>query len=194
MLEVDEQLMSGLLPDTEGSRQVPTANDGAARARERFVLFRLPSTGTSRLDALLALLSLVKTPVSVDTGITNLMHKFPRITRRDVAIRHLRVLVALGFADIQQGSIFLTPDGHEFLKTSDLAILRSALISRIYGAKELLSVLRDGQPAKSDILGLLRDAGLTRINETQANRLVEWFLLGGLIRRTGEHLVLADED
>lgn len=190
MLEIDEQLMSGLLPDAGGLRQpASTATGDAASARERFVLFRLPSAGSTRLDALLMLLSLVEAPVAIESSVAALMQSFPRITRSDVAIRHLRVLVALGFADIQGNSIFLTPEGREFLSTHDPAILRSALLRRIYGAEELLRVLRETKPAKADILGLLQGANVSRITPTQATRLVEWFLLSGLARKAGERIV-----
>ena len=193
ILDIDEQLVSGRLPDAEAPPTGGTSAD-AAPERERFVLFRLPSAGRTHLEALLDLLSLVVTPAPVDSCVRALQQKFGTISREDVAIRHLRVLVALGFAEIQAGNMFLTPEGRNFMTTSDLRVLRSALLTRIYGAEELLGVLRGMEPMPAEVLPLLRDAGLSRITESQATQLVKWFMLSGLAHRAGQHLQLADRD
>lgn len=81
--------------------------------------------------------------------------------------------------------MFLTPAGQRFSLSQDLGILRVALLRRIYGAEELLSVLQVRSLRRSDVLATLEAAGVTRINETQARQLVDWFLLSGLAHRAG---------
>jgi hypothetical protein len=85
----------------------------------------------------------------LDEYIASFQREFPSITRSDVARRRMRVLIALGFAEIDNGHVALTSIGRELVDGKDVGVVRAALRDRIAGVPEILE--GDRRPEVADL-------------------------------------------
>lgn len=174
LLAVDEELFSGRLEQAENAEPLRV---GSALPQSigsgRFGIFKVPG-GISRQDALNMMLQAVRGQL-VTEYVESFVQTFPNITRTYMAERYMRVLIALGLADISDERIVRTADGAEYLSGNDgsrLAILRSAFSNRLYGGLELLE--EDLSLSESELFERLKEHGLERLTKTQLGYLMEW--------------------
>jgi hypothetical protein len=174
LLSVDEELVSGRIEPSTTTAATESRADGADSSA-RYSIFKVPG-GQARAASLKAMLKAASgQPVS--DYLASFSQVFPRITRIDMANRHMRVLIALGLCEIVDERIHRTADGVDFLGAHDedaqRELLRSAFTTRLYGATELLEELATGS-ADDDLFQALQRRGLDRLTRTQLRYLLEW--------------------
>jgi hypothetical protein len=84
------------------------------------------------------------------------------------------VLVALGFVEVNNGQIALTPLGRAFAETHDVELVREALRARIVGVEELLDELSQGPRTMQDLQSILADVGLAWETNAQLGWRLHW--------------------
>jgi len=188
LFDIDEELFSGqVMDDLVGSRdgRISTKKE-TTPSGSRFRIFRVPG-GMSRLDALSQMLALVEGTATVDDYLSAFQKRFPNITRRDMAERFMRVLVAFGLTMIADDQLMLEPDGIEYRKADDgtrRAVLSRLFLERIYGASEIISAAEDSVRER-DLIQVLEAQGLDRLTTTQLRYLLEWASELDLVDRRG---------
>jgi restriction system protein len=174
LLSVDEELVSGRIEQaTPATRQI-AHSDGVALSA-RYSIFRVPG-GQPRMHSLAAMLHAV-TGQPVTDYVAGFSRVFPKITRLDMAERHMRVLVALGLCEIVDERIHQTADGVEFLGGNDelkLELLRVAFTARLFGGTELVQEASAGL-SEGELFAALHKRGLDRLTKTQLRYLVDWY-------------------
>lgn len=184
-LEVDEEMFAGRLEDElveQGAAIQATERSASARAM-RFAIFRMPG-GMPHLAALEELLKVAVEVGNQEALVEAIQHRWPQITRSDVATRHSRVLIALGLITIESGRIELTGDGEEFLRTRSPRLILKLLLERAYGAQEIVDLLEMGPLDQEELVKSLQLAGLTRMTPTQVRNIGSWLRELGLITKT----------
>lgn len=188
LFDLDEALFSGqVVDDPVGLRggRISTTEE-APPPGSRFRIFRVPG-GMSRLDTLSEMLALVEGTVTVDVYLSEFQKRFPNITRRDMAERSMRVLVAFGLTMIADDQLMLGPDGIAYLNADDgtrRAVLSRLFLERIYGASEIISAAEDSVRER-DLIRVLEDQGLDRLTSTQLRYILEWASELDLVERSG---------
>lgn len=188
LFDIDEELFSGqVVDDPVGLRGgwISTKKE-TPPSGSRFRIFRVPG-GMSRLDALSHMLVLVEGTVTVDDYLSEFQKRFPNITRRDMAERFMRVLVAFGLSMIADDQLMLGPDGIAFRNADDgtrRGILSRLFLERIYGASEIISAAEDSVRER-DLTRVLEAQGLDRMTTTQLRYLLEWASELDLVDRRG---------
>lgn len=174
VLQLDEAaLAGGTEPKVEGNGDAITS--GAARALGMYrSLWPLPGGNQAYVAALKKLLPLAFDQPTTSLFISRLQKEFPQVESIATASGYVRVLVALGFVEISNGQIALTPLGRAFAETHDVELVREALRARVVGVKELLDELSQGPRTIEDLQHVLADVGLAWETNAQLGWRLHW--------------------
>lgn len=94
---------------------------------------------------------------------------------------YVSVVVTLGFAEIVHGQLLPTPDGKAFAKSGDLAVLRRALVERVYGIRELIETVAERPMAYPELRQRLEEKGVAWNNAMAVRYRVWWLVAAGAI-------------
>lgn len=186
LFDVDEELFSGEVvedPAVLTAELDTTSPRQRSAAQRRFRIYKVPG-GASRLDTLGRMLSMVRGGMPVDDYLAAFQQAFPSITRRDMAERFVRVMIAFGLAVITDDRLLLTADGSEYLHAGPAErreILGKLFTERIYGAAELLAV-GIGDPQNALQQQTLTAGGAGALTATQVRYLSAWAGELGLLK------------
>jgi restriction system protein len=193
LFDIDEELFSGEVVEDPAAlmadRDTTISRQGIATQR-RFRIYRVPA-GAPRLETLGTMLTIVGGGMSVDDYLTAFQHAFPTITRRDMAERFMRVMVAFGLAVITDNRLMLTAEGSDYLHGSQVErhrILAKLFTERIYGAAELLAADVENPGDATQLQHTLAADGAAGLTATQTRYLVDWAGELGLLARKGRPL------
>ena len=192
LFDIDEELFSGEVvedPSALMADRDTTPQQGSASQR-RFRIYRVPG-GASRLDTLSTMLTIVGGGTPVDDYLTAFQRAFPAITRRDMAERFMRVMVAFGLAVITDNRLTLTAEGSDYLHGSSVKqreILTRLFTERIYGAAELIAANTENPRDAAQLQRTLAANGAASLTATQTRYLVNWATELGLLTRRGRRL------
>lgn len=188
LFDVDEELFSGEVVEDPAAltagRDTTSPRQGNV-AQRRFRIYKVPG-GAPRLDTLARMLSMIRGGMPVDDYLAAFQQAFPSITRRDMAERFTRVMIAFGLAVITDERVLLTAEGSDYLHADPAErrkILARLFAERIYGAAELLAA-EIGDPR--DALHLqqtLATDGAASLTATQVRYLTAWADELGLLKQ-----------
>ncbi len=100
---------------------------------------------------------------------------FRQVTSQSTVRGYTGVLVTLGLLDSPPGQpVSLTKSGERLLATGDLAVLRRALVSRVFGVSEVLEVLTSGPVSYPELVRHLERSGVTWGNQMAIRYRVWW--------------------
>jgi hypothetical protein len=179
LFDIDEELFSGEVvedPAALMAERDTTIPRSGTPAQRRFRIYRVPG-GAPRLDTLSIMLTIVGGGTPVDDYLTAFQHSFRTITRRDMAERFMRVMIAFGLVVITDNRLTLTAEGSEYLKGSPVErreILARLFTERIYGAAELLATGAENPRDAAQLQDMLTANGVTGLTATQMRYLVDW--------------------
>lgn len=153
--------------------------------RQARSLWPLPGGTGQYLASLSTILHLVAETTDTDTVLDQIVANFDRARSHKTARSYLRVVDSLGLARLDGPVVRLTPLGREYLRTRDPAIVRAALLDRVEGTAELLSLLRQ-QPARIGLLHQrMRANGYQWRTLSQVRYRLRWLEEVGAVTRHG---------
>lgn len=107
---------------------------------------------------------------------------FPTVESESTVRGYAGVLVALGFVERNRdGRVVVTTTGKRFARTGDAKVLRQALVSRVYGAREVLEVIADHTMAYPEVQQELRQRGIEWGNAMAVRYRIWWLRAAGAI-------------
>jgi len=178
VLQLDESTLAGGTDRRSGATELP--DSGTAQGMYR-ALWPLPGGNQSYVTALEALMPHAKDQPATNEFIKRLQQDYPQVESIATANGYIRVLVALGFIEIDGGRINLTPSGRDFAETRDVEIVRSALRNRIVGITEMLTEFQNGPRTKEQLQRVLTTLGLAWETSSQVGWRIHWLESVGLI-------------
>ena len=134
VLQLDETTLAGATGTEVGSNGGSTVPGKTPVGMYRS-LWPLPGGNQAYVTALEKLLPLASGQPTTAHFIARLQQEFPQVESLATAGGYVRVLVALGFVEIDGGQISLTPTGRDFVETQNIETVRDALRRRIVGIK-----------------------------------------------------------
>jgi restriction system protein len=186
LFDIDEELFSGEVvedPSTLIAERDAAGPRQGSVAQRRFRIYRVPG-GAPRLRTLSTMLAIVGGGTPVDEYLAAFQRAFPSITRRDMAERFMRVMVAFGLAVITDNRVTLTPEGSDYLQRDTAGqreILARLFTERIYGAAELLAA--NNPRGANQLPETLDVSGPNGLTATQERYLVDWATELGLLEK-----------
>jgi restriction system protein len=179
VLQLDEIVLAG------GSG-VETEGDGVRSASGMYrALWPLPGGNQAYVTALEKLLPCAGDQPTTSIFIARLQEEFPQVESLATAKGYIRVLVALGFIDVDGDQVSLTPSGRDFVDTNEVELARAALLTRIVGVREMLDELGAGSRSMEDLQGVLANAGLVWETNSQLGWRLHWLESVGLVVQEG---------
>jgi hypothetical protein len=144
VLQLDETTLAGATStDVSGDGDsAMVVGGGKAPPGMYRSLWPLPGGNQAYVAALEKLLPLAADQPTSTDFIHRLQEEFPQVESIATANGYIRVLVALGFVEVNGGQVSLTPTGREFVETDDVELVREALRTRVVGVKEYSTSLR----------------------------------------------------
>ncbi|MEX2547283.1 MAG: hypothetical protein WD830_05780 [Chloroflexota bacterium] len=94
---------------------------------------------------------------------------------------YVSVLVTLGFAEIIHGQLMPTADGKAFARSGDPAVLRRALVGRVYGVREVIETVAEQPMAYPELRHRLEGKGVAWNNAMAVRYRVWWLVAAGAI-------------
>ena len=116
--------------------------------------------------------------------------QLPSVSSATTVRGYVSVLVTLGFAEIVHGRLVPTAAGKAFARTGDLALLRMALVDRVYGIRELIETVAKRPMAYPELREILEVDGVAWNNAMAVRYRVWWLVAAGAI--TAERVSRAD--
>lgn len=107
--------------------------------------------------------------------------RLPSVSSSTTVRGYVSVVVTLGFAEIVHGQLLPTPDGKAFAKSGDLAVLRRALVERVYGIRELIETVAERPMAYPELRQRLEEKGVAWNNAMAVRYRVWWLVAAGAI-------------
>jgi len=107
--------------------------------------------------------------------------KLPSVRSATTVRGYVSVLVTMGFAEILHGQLLPTADGKAFAKSGDLGLLRRALVTRVYGVRELIDTLAQQPMAYPELRAALGKQGVSWNNAMAVRYRVWWLVAAGAI-------------
>lgn len=107
--------------------------------------------------------------------------RLPTVSSATTVRGYVSVLVTLGFADIVHGQLVPTAEGKLFARTGDLAILRRALVGRVYGVRELIETVAERPMAYPELRERLEDRGVAWNNAMAVRYRIWWLVAAGAV-------------
>jgi hypothetical protein len=179
VLQLDEDALSGAVAGAS-----ETAPGEAAFAPEMYKsLWPLPGGNQAYVAALEKLVPRVTDQPTSSEFIARLQREFPQVQSIGTAKGYIRVLVALGFVEVEGGRLNLTPSGRAFAETRDVAIVRDALRSRILGIQELLGELAHGARTTDELQDVLTQLGMAWETTSQLGWRIHWLESADIVRQ-----------
>jgi len=147
--------------------------DGLDDADDRVPIEQLPEGSTgSYIDVLGEMCEIASGSPSVNLYLDKFQEHFPRITLRAEARRRMSTLFKLGLATSSAGGVALTDLGRSFAATKDISLIQTAFLSRIRGARELLSMVQSNDAAT--LRSKIRNSPQEALSQSQATRILRW--------------------
>lgn len=116
--------------------------------------------------------------------------RLPSVSSATTVRGYVSVLVTLGFAEIIHGQLVPTADGKKFARSGDPAVLRRALVDRVYGVRELIETVAEQPMAYPELRERLEAKGVSWNNAMAVRYRVWWLVAAGAI--TAERVSRAD--
>jgi restriction system protein len=183
VLQLDEASLAGgtgtdVGSDVDGRTAVGAGQTPPGMYRS---LWPLPGGNQAYVTALDKLLPHAADQPSTAEFISRLQHEFPQVESAKTAGGYMRVLVALGFADVDSGQVSLTPVGRQFVETQDVGLVRDALRDRVVGVTEVLDALAERPRTMEELQEVLAQAGLVWETNVQVGWRLHWLESAGLV-------------
>jgi hypothetical protein len=157
-------------------------------------LWPLPGGNQAYVTALEKLLPLASDQPTMSEFISRLQLEFPQVESLATANGYVRVLVALGFIELSNGQLSLTPAGREFIEEGDVALVCEALLARVVGVKELLVSLESGPRTMEELQQVLSELGLAWETNAQVGWRLHWLeSVGPVLATEGRYELAAVE-
>jgi hypothetical protein len=137
-------------------------------------LWPLPGGNQAYVAALEKLLPHAADQPTTHDFIGRLQQEFPQVESIATANGYIRVLVALGFVEVDSGQMSLTPAGRQFVETRDVELVRDALRERVVGVKELIDALEQEPRTMDELQAVLAEAGLAWETKAQLGWRLHW--------------------
>jgi hypothetical protein len=182
VLQLDEETLAGGAGAEGGDREPAAGKTPAGMYRS---LWPLPGGNQAYVLALEKLLPHATDQPMTGEFIARLQKEFPQVESTSTANGYLRVLVALGFVEIDGGQISLRPMGRNLAEQHDLELVRDALRDRIVGIKELLEELARGPRTMDQLQEVLATLGLAWETNSQLRWRLHWLESVGLVAAVG---------
>ncbi|MYS87905.1 restriction endonuclease [Embleya scabrispora] len=180
LFAVDEKLLAG--STDVSSAPVAVADGRPSAVQGEFNLAQLPEgRNGDYCDTLFTMVQLAESQPSLRDYIAAFQGRFAKITRVDEARRRMRVLVALGLAEIESDHVSLTLVGRRFLDGCDVRLLQEAFMGRIAGAEEIRALV-EGIPSKAARQRRVEERRPEGMTSTQARLVLRWLTQLELIR------------
>jgi C-terminal AAA-associated domain len=144
-------------------------------------LWPLPGGNQAYVVALEKLLPHAADQPTTHDFIGRLQQEFPQVESIATANGYIRVLVALGFVEVDSGQISLTPAGRQFVETHDVELVRAALRERVVGVNEVLDALEQEPRTMDELQAVLAEAGLAWETKAQLGWRLHWLESVGLV-------------
>jgi hypothetical protein len=144
-------------------------------------LWPLPGGNQAYVMALEKLLPRASDQPTTHDFIGRLQQEFPQVESIATANGYIRVLVALGFVEVDSGQISLTPAGRQFVDTHDVELVRAALRERVVGVNEVLDALEQEPRTMDELQAVLGEAGLAWETKAQLGWRLHWLESVGLV-------------
>lgn len=158
-----------------------TPHDGPTKLR---TLWPLPGGSGHYLDSLAQIVEIVAGTTDVGNVVTRMVESF-NLSSPKAARSYLRVLGSLGMVELAGSSIYLTTEGSRFRAERASTIVRHALLTRIAGCDEILTILRR-RPLRIGLLGEeLHVQGYGWATLSQLRYRLRWLEEVGLVKRRG---------
>ncbi len=184
----------GLPTAEEAQLQVPTAIDvaqTAETAREmakpagdarRGGLWPLPGglrAWKNTLDEMVGFLS--ENEASVVDAAKWLESRHSRVRSHRLAVDYWLVPGAIGLVQRSGGRLTLTSSGRKYSVDPTAERLGGALLSNVWGARELLDYLKENEASTNELLDLLKQLGASWQTDAQVVYRLRWLQLSGLV-------------
>jgi restriction system protein len=195
VLQLDETTLAGATgTDVESSADGgATLRSGKTPAGMYRSLWPLPGGNQAYVAALDKLLPHAADQPTTHDFIGRLQQEFPQVESIATANGYIRVLVALGFVEVDSGQMGLTPVGRQFVETRDVELVRDALRERVVGVKELLDALEQGPRTMDELQAVLAEAGLAWETKAQLGWRLHWLESVGLVGTENGKFALISE-
>jgi hypothetical protein len=183
VLQLDETTLAGAT-GTDVDRDVDAGSAlGAGKAPPGMYrsLWPLPGGNQAYVVALEKLLPHATDQPTTHDFIGRLQQEFPQVESIATANGYIRVLVALGFVEVDSGQISLTPAGRQFVETHDVELVRAALRERVVGVNEVLDALEQEPRTMDELQAVLAEAGLAWETKAQLGWRLHWLESVGLV-------------
>lgn len=145
----------------------------AAGSTGRHPIEKLPEGRAGNyLNTLLEMARLAEGGPDMDSFLDGFQERFPTISLREVARRRMRVLLALGLADVTDDQVRLTPLGERFVAEGKIDLLQERFLQRIAGAAEIRQLA--ASVPLSELRVHLRDEPPAGVSATQALLVLRW--------------------
>lgn len=184
VLQLDEITLAGATTgtDLEGSGDGGMAL-GAGKTPPGMYrsLWPLPGGNRAYVTSLEKLLPHAADQPTTHDFIGRLRQEFPQVESIATANGYIRVLVALGFVEVESGQMSLTPAGRQFVETHDVELVRDALRERVVGVKELFDALEQESRTMDELQAVLAEAGLAWETKAQLGWRLHWLQSVGLV-------------
>lgn len=153
--------------------------------RKKRTLWPLPGAGQGYLRAVTDILTMVQNSDRTGDAVAGLKLQFS-LRSDHTASSYLRVLHTLGLVEMVGESIYITEAGEAWLSTEDSEIVRHALLQRVAGCTEIMTLLSK-RPLRIGALGeLLRDLGYEWKTLSQVRYRLRWLEAVDLVERIGK--------
>jgi hypothetical protein len=175
VLQLDETTLAGATgTDVEGSGDAVALGAGKTPPGMYRSLWPLPGGNQAYVTALAKLLPHAANQPTTHDFIGRLQQEFPQVESIATANGYIRVLVALGFVEVESGQMSLTPIGRQFIETHDIELVRDALRERVVGVRELLEALEQGPRTMDELQSVLAESGLAWETKAQLGWRLHW--------------------
>ena len=124
------------------------------------------------LETVVEMTSLAEDSPSLDDYLDRFQTSFPSISLRDVARRRLRSLESLGFAEVVNSRVQLTPLGEDFLEERAIEQLQDSFLRRIAGGREIRELADSA--SLPGLRATLRERPPSGLSPTQALLVLRW--------------------
>lgn len=178
ILQLDADALAGETSSGLDHRGETTMPSAASMYR---TLWPLPGGNQAYVHALEVLLPLAADQPSAPDFRLRLQKAFPQVQSPATAEGYQRVLVALGFVELDNDTISLTPTGRQFVDTHDIQIVRSALSERVIGIAELLDELAQGPRTLDELQQVVVRLGMPWETTAQVGWRIHWLESAGLV-------------